>query len=52
MLSEAARQAEADLIVVGATRHGTLERFLIGSVSYELVTEAPCSVLVVRPKRS
>ena len=48
-ISKLARETEADLVVVGATRHGTLERFLIGSVSYELATESPCSVLVVRP---
>lgn len=48
-ISKLAQEHETDLVVVGATRHGTLERFLIGSVSYELATESPCSVLVVRP---
>jgi len=47
-----AKEHGADLIAVSATRHGTLERFLIGSVSFELATEAPCSVLVVRPSRA
>lgn len=45
---EAAREAEADLIVVGTRHRGILERLLIGSVSGELVVEAPCDVLVVR----
>lgn len=49
VVNEKANEAQADLIVVGATCHGTLERFLIGSVSYELATEAPCSTLIVRP---
>ncbi len=49
VLSEAAASYDIDLIVVGATRHSTLERFLIGSVSYETVVRASCSVLVVRP---
>ena len=49
-ISDVATRTNSDLIVVGATRHGTLERFLIGSVSYELATEGSRSVLVVRPK--
>ncbi|HRF58404.1 MAG TPA: universal stress protein [Fimbriimonadaceae bacterium] len=44
-----AKEVAADLVIVGATRHGLIERFLIGSVSYEVATHAPCSVLVVRP---
>src|SRR5687767_13898973 len=38
----------ADLIVVGARGHGTVERLLIGSVSSEVVDHADCPVLVVR----
>lgn len=38
----------ADAIVLGAKRHGPIERFLIGSVSYEVAVEAPCSVGVIR----
>lgn len=52
VLADAAAERGADLLVVGATRHGTLERFLIGSVSYEVAVSAPCSVWVVRPKRT
>lgn len=49
-IGKVAKRHSAELIVISATRHDTLERFLIGSASYELATEAPCSVLVVRPK--
>jgi nucleotide-binding universal stress UspA family protein len=49
VLPEAAKQYDVDLLALGATRHGALERFLVGSVSYEIATSAHCSVLVVRP---
>jgi nucleotide-binding universal stress UspA family protein len=38
----------ADLIVVGNRGLGTLDRFLLGSVSTAVVQRAPCSVLIVR----
>lgn len=50
VIYEKAREFEADLLVLGANRGSLLERALIGSVSYEVATEAPCSVLVVRPE--
>ena len=37
-----------DLIVIGSKGMGAIERFLIGSVSSQVVTHAPCSVLVVK----
>lgn len=37
-----------DLIVIGNKGAGAVERFLIGSVSSNVVTHAPCSVLVVK----
>jgi nucleotide-binding universal stress UspA family protein len=43
-----AREAEADLIVVGSRHRRLVERLLFGSVSAELVVKAPCDVLVVR----
>lgn len=49
VLLESARKHEVDLVALGATRHGIFERFLLGSVSFEVATSAPCSVLVVRP---
>lgn len=45
-----AATGECDLVVIGAYGHGALDRMLLGSVSYEVATTAPCSVLVVRPK--
>lgn len=43
---EAAEALEADLVVIGR-RRGDLRR-AVGSVSAEVVQEAPCDVLVVR----
>lgn len=37
-----------DLIVVGNKGAGAIERFLIGSVSSNVVTHSPCSVMVVK----
>ncbi len=48
VLNGAATTHHIDLIALGATCHGFIERFLLGSVSYEVATTAPCSVLVVR----
>ena len=39
---------ESDLIIVGATGLNRAERFLIGSVSENVVRNAKCDVLVVR----
>ena len=49
VLLEIAEDENADLISIGANRHGFLERLLLGSVSYDVATHAPCSVLVARP---
>jgi nucleotide-binding universal stress UspA family protein len=38
----------ADLVVVGSRHRGLIKRLLLGSVSAEVVVEAPCDVLVVR----
>lgn len=48
VLNNHAKDIGADLIVIGAKRHSGIERFLLGSVSYEIATTAPNSVLVVR----
>ncbi len=44
----AAKQVDADLIVCGATGLNAVERFLIGSVSENIVRSANVDVLVVR----
>ncbi|HWN22409.1 MAG TPA: universal stress protein [Gaiellaceae bacterium] len=46
-LVEAARELEADLVVVGRRDRKSL-RGLLGSVSWTVVRRAPCDVLVVR----
>jgi len=43
-----AKEFDADLIICGATGLNAVERFLIGSVSENIVRHAPCDVLVVR----
>lgn len=47
-LLAAAEERGADLIVVGSQGLSAIERFLIGSVSENVVRHAACSVLVVR----
>jgi nucleotide-binding universal stress UspA family protein len=48
---ERARTWKADLIVVGAHSHTTLERFFFGSAASAVVTQAPCSVRISRPRK-
>lgn len=50
-LLEQAEVARCDLIVAGSARHGRVERWLLGSVSTELVRDGRRSVLVVPPSR-
>jgi nucleotide-binding universal stress UspA family protein len=47
-LLDAAARWRADLLVVGARGHGSIERFLLGSVSRAVVHGASLPVLVVR----
>jgi len=44
----AAKQKQADLIVMGAKGLGAVGRFILGSVSTKVAQHSPCSVLVVR----
>jgi nucleotide-binding universal stress UspA family protein len=44
-----AHDASADLIVVGASAKGLIERALLGSTANGLLRRAPCSVLIARP---
>lgn len=43
-----AARGGADLVVVGSRHRRLIKRLLFGSVSAEVVVEAPCDVLVVR----
>lgn len=47
-LLQAAAERNADLVVVGARGHGSVERFLLGSVSRAVVHGAALPVLVAR----
>lgn len=49
---EEAQRWHADLIVVGSHGRGFWGRTLLGSTSDRVLHHAPCSVLVVRKKRS
>jgi nucleotide-binding universal stress UspA family protein len=42
----------ADLVVVGSHGYTGLKRLLLGSVAQSVVSHAPCSVEVVRKKRT
>jgi len=48
VLSEAAKQVNADLIVVGATGSGPFAAELLGSTADRVLRQAPCPVLIVR----
>jgi nucleotide-binding universal stress UspA family protein len=48
-LLDAAQEWSADLIVVGSQGLSAIERFMMGSVSENVVRHARCSVLVVKP---
>jgi hypothetical protein len=45
-----ATDLDADVIVVGSHRKGTVARWVLGAVSEQVVRKASCAVLVARPK--
>ena len=47
-LIDYAVQKEVDMIVIGVHGHGLLERFLVGSTTDRVISQASCPVLVVR----
>lgn len=49
LIAEAARQVEADLIVVGTHGRGAIGTALLGSVAKGLLHVAPCPVLAIPP---
>ncbi len=48
VIVDTADELRADLIVLGARSHGTIERAMLGSVSAEVIDQAHCAVLVAR----
>jgi nucleotide-binding universal stress UspA family protein len=48
VIIDAARDHRADLVIIGSRGHGTIASLLLGSVSSEVVDQAPCPVLVAR----
>jgi len=48
---EEARRWGATHVAAGAQSHTRLERFFLGSVSQKIVSDAPCSVRISRPRR-
>ena len=50
ILVEAAREVDADLIVVATHAYGIVGSLFFGSVARALVHDAPCAVLTVPPK--
>ena len=47
-ITDAARELEVDLIVIGKVGSRGLRRILIGSVTERVIEHAPCSVFVVK----
>lgn len=52
VILEEAESFGADLIVVGSHGHGSIERFLLGSVSQAVALHATCSVEIVRSRKT
>jgi universal stress protein A len=46
-----ARAINADLVLIGTHDRVGLEKLLLGSVAAKVARDAPCPVLIVRPKR-
>ncbi len=43
-----ARKHDIDLLVIGSTGKGAMKRAFLGSVSAEVIEQAPCGVYVTR----
>jgi nucleotide-binding universal stress UspA family protein len=48
VISECAKELQADLIMVGSHGHSAIGRFLLGSVAQAVLRIAPCAVEIVR----
>ncbi|WP_051362121.1 universal stress protein [Solimonas soli] len=47
-LARFVREHDVDVLVMGTTHYGTLDRLLLGSTASALLDDLPCSVLVVK----
>lgn len=47
-ITDYAKEASIDVIVIGATGRGAIDRMLMGSVADKVIRRAPCPVLAVR----
>jgi nucleotide-binding universal stress UspA family protein len=47
-ITDYAKEAGVDVIVIGATGRGMIDRMLMGSVADKVIRHAPCPVLAVR----
>jgi universal stress protein E len=45
-----ADESRADLIAVGSLRHERIERWILGSVTTEVIRDGRCSVLIIPPR--
>jgi nucleotide-binding universal stress UspA family protein len=52
LITETAREFEADILVVGAHRQAAVERFLLGSTAEKITRMSDCSVLVATEERT
>lgn len=51
-IADYAREASIDLVVIGSTGRGKIDRLLMGSVADKVIRRAPCPVLAVHhPER-
>jgi nucleotide-binding universal stress UspA family protein len=51
VICQRAAELGIDLVVVGSRGLGRLNRLFLGSVSSAVAARAPCSVLIVRPRK-
>lgn len=51
VIVEFAEKEDVDLIIVGSHGRSGFSKLLMGSVANNVVTHAPCSVLVVKPRK-
>ena len=48
MICSAAKEIQADLILMGARGVGQIQELVLGSVSHRVLTHAPCPVLIIK----